>query len=367
MKHPTNTLRQRCGLVLVAGMMLCSCNQAYGDMEGVSSGMLDGDVHADSIADREIYVPNTISAAARDLLLTGKEAKAYKRIFPAADDTAAWRLVRNGMEARSADDFQKVVDVNEVTVSDTLIGGVSVLDIRPHGWKDNQRIVVFFHGGAFTLHSARSTIAHSAPVARAGNLRIISVDYAKAPFVCWKQIQQQGVDVFRALLARGYRMKHIGICGASAGGGLATSIVLNLRDEGMGTPGACVLWSPWVDLTKDGDTQHTLEDQDPILLYEGLLDRSADAYAQGLDLRDPRVSPLYADFKKGFSPTMIQEGTKTVFLSTSIRLYQRLDEAGNKPVIDMYEGMVHVFQQFPLPEADYAIRKTAAFFNAHLK
>jgi hypothetical protein len=33
----------------------------------------------------------------------------------------------------------------------------------------------------------------------------------------------------------------------------------------------------------------------------------------------------------------------------------------------MYEGMVHVFQQFPLPEADYAIRKTAAFFNTHLK
>jgi acetyl esterase/lipase len=367
MKHLTNIMLQISSLVFIAGMLLSSCNHASGEIDDNGSGTSLDVVHADSVAEREIYVPNTISAAAQELLMKGRAAKAYKRIYPLADDTASWRSIRNGMEAQGTDNFQKVVDMHGVTVTDTLIGGVPVLDIRPPGWKDNHRVVVFFHGGAFTLNSARSTIANTAPVAKAGNLRIISVDYTTAPFANWKQIQQQGLDVFRALLARGYDIKHIGIYGASAGGGLATSTILNLRDQGMGTPGACVLWSPWVDLTKDGDTQHTLEDQEPILLYEGLLDRSADAYAQGLDLRDPRVSPLYADFKKGFSPTMIQEGTKTVFLSTSIRLYQRLDEAGNKPVIDMYEGMVHVFQQFPLPEADYAIRKTAAFFNTHLK
>lgn len=357
-------MRQLSLFILLAGILLYSCNDASGEME---DGGIGKSTTADSVADREIHVPNTISTAAQELLLMAGKAKAYKRIYPQADDTAGWRSVRNGMEAQSEANFRKVVDTNGVTVTDTLIGGVPVLDIRPSGWKENNRIVVFFHGGAFTLNSARSTIANAATVARAGNLRILSVDYTTAPFANWKQIQQQGVDVFRALLARGYKMKHIGIYGASAGGGLATSTVLNLRDQGMGVPGACVLWSPWVDLTKNGDTQHTLEDQEPILLYDGLLDRSAEAYAQGMDMLDPRVSPLYADFRKGFSPTMIQEGTKTVFLSTSIRLYQRLDEAGNKPVIDMYEGMVHVFQQFPLPEANYAVRKTADFFNAHLK
>ena len=102
-------------------------------------------------------------------------------------------------------------------------------------------------------------------------------------------------------------------------------------------------------------------------MYDGLLDRSAKAFAAGLDLKDPRVSPIYADFNRGFSPTLIQEGTKTIFLSTSIRFHQRLEKAGQKPVIDMYEGMVHVFQQLPIPEAEYAVKKTAEFFKQHLK
>jgi len=94
-------------------------------------------------------------------------------------------------------------------------------------------------------------------------------------------------------------------------------------------------------------------------------EREGGAVANRLNLKDPRISTVYADFKKGFSPTLIQEGTKTIFLSTSIRLYQRLDEAGQKPVIDMYEGMVHVFQQLPIHEAEYAIGKTADFSLVH--
>jgi len=134
--------------------------------------------------------------------------------------------------------------------------------------------------------------------------------------------------VIKALLAEGYTMKDIALYGDSAGGGLVTSMVLNLRDRGMGMPAAVVLWSSWVDLSNDGDTRQTLEDADPFLTYDPSLKNCALAFADGLDLKDPRVSPLYADFSKGFLPALIQDGTKCIFLSTSVRLYQALEAAG---------------------------------------
>ncbi|MFZ6694113.1 alpha/beta hydrolase [Undibacterium sp. SXout20W] len=85
-----------------------------------------------------------------------------------------------------------------------------------------------------------------------------------------------------------------------------------------------------------------------------------------LALSDPRVSPIYANFGSRFAPTLIQEGTRTIFLSTSVRLYRKLEEAGNKPTIDMYEGMTHVFQFLPIPEAMVAIHKSASFIRTHL-
>lgn len=60
----------------------------------------------------------------------------------------------------------------------------------------------------------------------------------------------------------------------------------------MGMPAAVVLLSPWVDISDAGDTMKTLSYTDPTLHYDPLLKSSATAYADGLDLTDPRVSPL---------------------------------------------------------------------------
>jgi acetyl esterase/lipase len=78
------------------------------------------------------------------------------------------------------------------------------------------------------------------------------------------------------------------------------------------------------------------------------------------------VSPLYADLSKGFSPVLITDGTKCIFLSTSVRLYQALETAGQQVKLDIYEGMWHVFQQNPMPESEVAIKKSAGFIHQHL-
>ncbi len=82
-----------------------------------------------------------------------------------------------------------------------------MLDIRPKDWKDNGKVLVYTHGGAYTMFSARSTLTSSAPMSRATGLRVISVDYTTAPFAKWQEIQEQVLSVFKALLAEGYKMK----------------------------------------------------------------------------------------------------------------------------------------------------------------
>jgi monoterpene epsilon-lactone hydrolase len=298
---------------------------------------------------KHITIPTTISEPAQAFL---------RRLL--TDEAFADSLTSEASAARS-------VAKTGVSATPTMMGGVPVIDVRPRGRRDDRKVVVYTHGGGFDAYSARLTLDRAAPVAAASGLRVISVDYTLAPKATWRQMQGQIVAVVKALLAGGHRMGDIGILGDSAGGNLAAETVLNLREAGLGMPAAVVLWGPWADLTDAGDTAQTLRAADPLVTYQGDLDGSAREYAGGLALTDPHVSPVYADFAGGFPPTLIQCGTKEIFLSTCVRLYRKLDQAGAVAVLDIYEGMPHDFEAFPIPEADLAVAKTAAFFRRYLK
>ncbi len=313
---------------------------------------------------RRFYVPDTISPPAQRILREFNGAR-FGDDFPNSQDPAAWRRVQALWVRKGPLRIAQSISEYGVSVTPLRLGGVPVLDVRPRGWTSDRRLIVYVHGGAYVVLSAATTMPIAAALSYASNERVISVDYTLAPEAQWNAIQHQVLSVFAALKESGYKMRDIAMAGDSAGGGLTVSTVLNLRDRGLGMPAAAVLMSPWVDLTDRGDTMTTLENADPDLSYYGLY-RAARAYAGSLPLDDPRVSPLYANFSKGFSPTLIQESTKTIFLSGSVRLYRALDAAGAHPVIDMYEGLWHDFQFASwLPESRTAYTKMAAFIRAH--
>ncbi len=133
-------------------------------------------------------------------------------------------------------------------------------------------------------------------------------------------------------------------------------------------PAAVVLWSPWADITETGDTYVTLRDAEPAYRYAGGLKLAADAYADPMDQKNPYVSPVYGDYTQGFPPTLIQGGTKEIFLSNFVGLYQALDAAGQTVKLDLYEGMPHVFQsKLPdSPECKLALKKMKDFLAQHL-
>lgn len=352
-------------LFLVCFMLFTACKQNVKNTEAAS---LDVNTEkTDPMSIRNNYIPTTMSPEAQKALKAVYASKMYERTFPAADDLEGWRKTHANAEEAKKEPNAKIVAQYSADVKADTLGGTPVLHIYPKDWKDNGKVLVYTHGGAYTMFSAWSTLNNPVPMASVTGLHIISVDYTTAPFGIWEQEQAEVVAVFKSLLQNGYKMKDIGIYGDSAGGGLAISTVMNLRDAGLGLPAVAVLMSPWADISDNGDAYHTLENTDPLLQFGTLLKSSAEAYAGGLELTDPRVSPIYGDFSKGFSPTMITEGTKCIFLSNSVRTYQAIEAAGVEAKLDVYEGMWHVFQLTPMPESTVCFNKMADFIHKHLE
>jgi len=314
-----------------------------------------------------VPLPDTISPEAKAVIEFLQSAGLKQLKGPAPDDIAGWKALHDAQEKALEAPNKAVLDQLGATVTDAVIGGVPVLDIRPKGWTDDGRVIVYIHGGAFTLFSARSMAGLGALVANAAGMRMISIDYTNPPAAQWDTVQAQVDAVLKGIVAQGTPIDRVALFGDSAGGNLVIRAVLKLRDEGAGLPAAVLLFSPWADLSNSGDTAITLPEADPTLSYGGLLANSARAYAGELDLKDPRVSPLYANFAKGFPPALIQDGTRTILLSDSVRTYRALKAAGQDAVIDLYEGMWHIFQGAPAPEAAEALASAGAFLRQRLQ
>ena len=318
--------------------------------------------------DDGFHLPATISPEAQDVLRSsysrsGRAALAY----PAAADVAGWHALWSEREEANLPLAEALVRRFAPTIAERSLAGVPVLDIRPRGWVDDGRAVVYLHGGCYVLGSARSSRRVSVPMAVESGLRVVSVDYTLAPKGRWQQVTAQVANVVRALVGEGVAPNRIALWGDSAGGALSVVGALRLRDEGDPLPGALLLWSPWSDVSEVGDTYRTLREEEPLYLFEQVLSPSAAAYADPAEHTHPYVSPVYADFTPGLVPTLIQVGTKEAFLSNAVRLYRALHCAGVPVTLDPYEGMWHVFQEeIDMPEARLARKNSAAFLQATL-
>jgi len=148
--------------------------------------------------------------------------------------------------------------------------------------------------------------------------------------------------------------------GESAGGGLAIAAAVALRDRGSGLPARLGVMSPWSDLTCSGDSYRTLVHADPTFGDPAIPPALAHAYARE-HVADPLASPLFADLR-GLPPTMIQVGGREILLSDSCRLDEALRRAGVDSLLEVWDGLWHVWQlDARLPEAIDAIDRLAAF------
>ena len=161
------------------------------------------------------------------------------------------------------------------------------------------------------------------------------------------------------LMLMGYGARDVIVAGDSAGGNLALALVHTLKEECRLLPRGLVLMSPWTDLTCSSKTHETKADIDPVLDNE-YLNKARCAYAGEYDMKDPKISPLFGDFK-GFPPVYIQVGDNEVLYSDSARLFRKMTADKVSVRMDHFEGMWHVFQMSPIKKSYMAMDKIAEF------
>ena len=159
-------------------------------------------------------------------------------VTPEANDIEGWEKLNKQISTMSTAQSQSLVDSFESNITSTKLGNVNVLDIKPANWTDNGKILIYVHGGGYTILGANSTLNNSVPMANTTGLRVMSIDYSLAPSSNWNQITSEVVSVIQALKDKGYSLDDIAMYGDSAGGGLVASSVLKMRDEGIGIPSA---------------------------------------------------------------------------------------------------------------------------------
>jgi monoterpene epsilon-lactone hydrolase len=226
---------------------------------------------------------------------------------------------------------------------------------------EEERHVLFLHGGAFIIGSPNLYRHFTWRVASAACASVLAVDYRLAPEHPFPAALEDAFIAYNWLLANGADPQRIAIMGDSAGGGLVFSLMLRLRDEGRPLPAAAIALSPWTDLALTGASLRLNAASDPMLCADDPPLFVTD-YLAGADPRTPYVSPLYGD-PTGLPPTLIQVGSDEVLRDDAVRMADRMRAAACQVELEIWSRMPHVWQVFVpfIPEACDAIERIGSF------
>jgi epsilon-lactone hydrolase len=280
---------------------------------------------------RAIPVPKTISFAAQKFL-----AAAVPRM-----ENVSWTQETIVMADRHlAQRFAALPQLFPADIATRKLSAAALYEITSKAVpKINEaRAVLYIHGGAYVVGGGLLAAHVALPIAAMASCKVYSIDYRMPPEHPFPAALDDALEAYRYVLEH-FKPKNVAVYGGSAGGGLAAALILKARDSGLPLPGAAVLVTPEADLTESGDTFETNAMID-VVLQQRLTDSIA-LYANGHDLKNPYLSPVFGDFSKGFPPTILISGTRDLFLSNTVILHRALRQAGIPAELHVFEAMPH--------------------------
>jgi len=232
---------------------------------------------------------------------------------------------------------------------------------------DPSRVLMFFHGGGYCSGSILSHRRLVTEAGRAAGVRTLAVAYRLAPEHPFPAAYDDALTAWQFLRNQNIPAAQIAIGGDSAGAGLTIALIRRLRDAQEEVPSCAWLISPWTDLTMSGSTLSSKEAVDP-LIHKQYLNELAEAYLPpGLDPKDPRVSPLYADLK-GFPPMLIQVGSAETLLDDATRLAAVAGAADVRVTLEIWPQMIHAWPLWNahLGPGGRALASAGVFIREHV-
>lgn len=208
----------------------------------------------------------------------------------------------------------------------------------------NDKISFFLHGGAYigSLHNLyRDWGLHQGDIAQTGTF--LALQYRIAPQHRFPAALEDAITAYTGLLKDGYDPHKMVLIGDSAGGNLATALLVYLRDHNMPQPRMAVLISPWTDLKANLPAYTTNRSKDSILGDKNVFlhqEVKRPTYSKGANLQNPYLSTVYADLT-GLPPLFISAGGDELLLDDTALLAAHAKAAGVSTTYRIYPGMSH--------------------------
>ena len=314
---------------------------------------------------RTLPIPDTVSPQMQAVI--ARPLNPRYNIAP--ETTAEWKARVDEAARAVVAGLPRLRESLGVTVEPTSIGGVKSFIATPKSIPDahRDRVLLHLHGGVRVLNPGEAGTREAIMMAGFAGFKVITVDYRMPPDHPFPAALDDAVAVYRELL-KTTQPENIGIFGTSAGGSLTLTTLLRAKMEGLPMPAAIAPGTPTVDLTKTGDSLFTNAMVDNVLLtQDGFIRATAILYANGRDLKDPLLSPIYGDVT-GFPPAILTSGTRDLYLSNTVRMHRKLRAAGIDAVLQVWEGQSHAqYNADPTaPETKEYHDEIARFFGLHL-
>ena len=249
-----------------------------------------------------------------------------------------------------------------------ISGPAGVIPLRVFIPKNPKGIYLHIHGGGWIVGSARLRDPSHEGIASACSAIVISVDYRLAPEHSYPATLDdcEAAAVWVVENAKSeFGMDQLVIGGESAGGHLAATTLIRMRDKHdfTGFSGANLVYGVYdLSMTPSqrnwGERGHVLNT--PIMSWY------YDNFVPAELRRDPDVSPLYADLSN-LPPALFTIGTLDMLLDDTLFMHARWAAAGNEAELAVYPGGQHGFDGHPTKLGQRARQKMNQAIATYLK
>jgi monoterpene epsilon-lactone hydrolase len=326
--------------------------------------------HAQTLAPREepaksIPVPGTISPQMQAIV-----AQPLRTNWDKPPTTPeGWTELVKQLETATAPIVAPMAERLHVKIEPGVIDGVKVYTLTPETIPEanRNRLAVHVHGGCYVLNQHLAALPEAILVAGFAHIKVIAVDYRMPPEAYFPAALDDGMTIYKHAI-KAVPPRNVAVFGSSAGGALTLEMMLRAKAENLPMPGAIAPGTPMSDATKQGDSFVTNAMVDNVLVSpDGFCDAATAFYAKGHDLKDPMLSPVYGDMT-GFPPAILTSGTRDLLLSNTVRVNQKLRQAGVETRLQVFEAQSHAqfYRDDRIPEVQDAMKEIAVFFDQHL-
>lgn len=154
------------------------------------------------------------------------------------------------------------------------------------------------HGGAYVLGPLITHLKLARLISVNNDINVYLPDYTVSSQGAYPKALHELVRVYETLINKqGYKPENIVFAGDSAGGHAVLTVLLNLRNNRKEMPAGAILFSPWTDMTASSES-YNLNRKTEVVLTKKSLNNASNEYfgPSGIDFKDPRISPAFADF-----------------------------------------------------------------------